>query len=81
MYFWHSLGSPSTDFWSYLFLDLWGKELFPGVSMSALCRLNVCSGGTLMSSCSGEKLQREVYQTVHQLIPSLSISPRAPVDD
>ena len=47
MYFWHSLGSPSTDFWSYLFLDLWGKELFPGVSMSALCRLNVCSGGTL----------------------------------
>ena len=78
MYFWPSLGGPSTDFWSfwsYLFLDLWGKELLPGVSMSALCRLNVCSGGTLMSSCSGEKLQREVYQTVHQLIPHCQFHP------
>lgn len=75
MYFWPSLGGPSTDFWSYLFLDLWGKELLPGVSMSALCTLNMSSGGTLTSSCSGEKFQHEVYQTVHQLIPHCQFHP------
>lgn len=75
MYFWPSQGSPSTGFWSYLSLDLWGKELLPGVSKSALCRPNVCSGGTLMSSCSGEKLQGEVYQIIHQLIPHCQFHP------
>ena len=74
----------STHFWSYLFVDLGGSGgkssvSFPGVFMSAICRLKACSAGTLMSSCSGEKLQGEVYQKVNQLIPPLSILPKAPV--
>ena len=71
MCFWPSLGCGWHTLLVSPFGDLWGKSSvsFPGAFMSAICRLNVCSGGTLMSSCSGEKLQGEVYQKVNQLIP------------
>ena len=48
---------------SGLFIDLqwgWSCVSLAGVFMSTICRLQ---------PCSGEKLQGEVYQKVHQLIP------------
>ena len=52
-------------------------SLFLGFSWASPVGLK-CVLVRLMSSCSSEKLQGEVHQTVHQLIPH-SISPRAPV--
>ena len=48
---------------------------FPGVFMHAIYRLNACSGGTLMSSCSAVKLQGEIYGKVNQLIPHCQFYP------
>ena len=70
------LGRYDSSLW-VIFQDLGGKSSvsFSGVFMSAICRLKACSGGTLMSSYSGEKLQGEVYQEVNQLIPHCQFYP------
>lgn len=44
---------------------------FSEFSRSSICRLKVCSGGTLISSCSGENSRGDICQ---ELISSLSMS-------